>query len=199
MNNDNQNPIIQPTSPQNVVPTPGPDQQKPRNKGLLIVLLTVGFIAVIMMVSLGTWALQQNSTLELAQTNANKLERQNKTLSRELAERKTSSGENNINKESHQAVFLKTGQVYFGKITKLTETQLTLENIYYLKAGSGAKPTTAAEVANPTGDVSLVKLGGELHGPEDVMYIERKEVTFWENLKTDSKVSKAIKQFETQN
>ena len=41
-------------------------------------------------------------------------------------------------------------------------------------------------------DVQLIKLGNELHGPEDQMQITKDQVLFWENLKADGKVSKAI-------
>jgi hypothetical protein len=94
-----------------------------------------------------------------------------------------------------QAVFLSTGQTYFGKITDITKDTLILEDIYYLKTG------TVDKAGNPTTgtDVSLVKLGSELHNPEDKMVIERKNVSFWENLKSDGQVSKAIKSYKQQN
>ena len=38
----------------------------------------------------------------------------------------------------------------------------------------------------------LQKLGSELHGPEDQMVINRDQVQFWENLKDDGQVVKAI-------
>ena len=40
------------------------------------------------------------------------------------------------------------------------------------------------------------ELGGELHGPEDVMYVSREQVLFWENLKDDGKVATAIKDYQ---
>jgi hypothetical protein len=45
--------------------------------------------------------------------------------------------------------------------------------------------------------VSLAKLGGELHGPEDVMYVNRDQVLFWENLKDNGKVVTAIKNYQS--
>jgi len=38
----------------------------------------------------------------------------------------------------------------------------------------------------------LLKLGNEVHGPEDQMEINREHVVFIEKLKTDGKVAKAI-------
>ncbi len=42
------------------------------------------------------------------------------------------------------------------------------------------------------GDVSLLKLGNELHGPEDWMEINPAHILFIEELKPDGKVAKAI-------
>ena len=99
-----------------------------------------------------------------------------------------------VEKDKYQAVFLKSGSVYFGNITKIDQDTITLKNIFYLKNGSFQKGETV------TGsDASLIKLGAELHAPEDVMYIERKNVEFWENLKSTSQVSKAIKQYQLSN
>lgn len=95
-----------------------------------------------------------------------------------------------VEKDKFQAVFLAGGQVYFGKITHIDEATLTLENIYYLKTGGIEMDGTLK------GEVSLSKLGKELHSPEDVMNIERKNILFWENLKDDGKVVQAIKVFE---
>ncbi len=166
-------------------------------------ILVVGLVMIGIMVSLSLWAKQQGNNAHAALVKINTLETHNSSLSTELAKRKNTTGESNIDKTVFQAVFLKSGQVYFGKITNLSDTQLTLEHIYYLKTGNAdsAKSVTTSSpaAAGPNSDVSLVKLGNEIHGPQDVMYIERKEVTFWENLKSDSQVSKAIKQYEIQN
>ncbi len=89
----------------------------------------------------------------------------------------------------YQAVFLTNGQVYFGKLES-AHGWLVLNDIYYLQASESLQQT-----ATPTDNknVQLVKLGTELHGPEDAMFIERDKVLFWENLKEDSKVVEAIK------
>ncbi len=103
--------------------------------------------------------------------------------------------EQQVDKERYQALFLSTGQVYFGKITAVTRDTMKLEDIYYLKTG------TVDKAGNPTPgtDVSLVKLGKELHAPDDTMFIERKNLTFWENLKSDGQVAQAIVQYKKTN
>jgi hypothetical protein len=94
-----------------------------------------------------------------------------------------------------QAVFLNTGQVYFGKISTLNNKYFVVKNIYYLQTSSGAQ--TAAAASNTS--VSLVKLGCELHEPYDQMVINASQVTFWENLQDNGQVAKAVATFQKQN
>lgn len=93
-----------------------------------------------------------------------------------------------------QAVFLTNDQVYFGNITTLNGKYLTLSNIYYLQTQSNGS-TNKTTGSN----VSLVKLGCELHKPYDKMVINRSEVEFWENLQADGQVANAVKQYQQQN
>jgi hypothetical protein len=82
-------------------------------------------------------------------------------------------------------VFLTNRQVYFGNIAKEDDQRLRLQGIYYIQTKSG---TTTDQQS----DVSLLKLGNELHGPEDWMEINRNSILFIEKLRTDGKVAKAI-------
>lgn len=102
-----------------------------------------------------------------------------------------------IDKNKYQAVFLEGGQVYFGKVRELNKDYVIVNDIYYLRVNE----QQAAEGQQQTQqDISLAKLGCELHGPQDQMVINRSQVTFWENLKDDdSQVVKAIKEFVKQN
>ncbi len=106
-----------------------------------------------------------------------------------------------VNGKEFQAVFLTNGQVYFGKVSKVDSSYVKLTNIYYLQVtaaanGSQTVQPKASDTANQ--QVSLAKLGGELHGPEDTMFISRQQVLFWENLKSDGKVAKAIADYVAQ-
>jgi hypothetical protein len=95
-----------------------------------------------------------------------------------------------------QAVFLNTGQVYFGDINTLNNNYLVLSNIYYLQtSSSGSSSTTTSSNSN----VTLVKLGCELHRPYDQMVINRSQVTFWENLQSDGQVAQAVQKYQQQN
>jgi hypothetical protein len=96
-----------------------------------------------------------------------------------------------------QAVFLNTGQVYFGNIASVNDEYFVLDNIYYLQT---ANTDTAAEKDTAdSNNISLVKLGCELHQPYDRMVVNRDQVTFWENLKKDGQVAKAVKAFNDKN
>lgn len=100
-----------------------------------------------------------------------------------------------INGGKLQAVFLNTGQVYFGNIKTLNNNYLILNNIFYLQTtGSGSTATSSSN-----SNVTLVKLGCELHMPYDQMVINRTQVTFWENLQGNGQVAKAVATWEKQH
>ncbi len=89
--------------------------------------------------------------------------------------------------EGYSAVFLTNGQVYFGNIVEQKRGTIVLGNIYYLQTNT-ADPKAEVTEAN----MSLIKLGNELHGPTDEMKINIDHVLFTETLRDDSKVVQAI-------
>lgn len=99
--------------------------------------------------------------------------------------------------KQYQAVFLTNGQVYFGKLKNPDSAYVKLTDIYYLQVQQTVQPDQQKEDANKQPNVSLAKLGSELHGPEDTMYISRDQILFWENLKDDGKVAQAIKDYQS--
>jgi hypothetical protein len=101
-----------------------------------------------------------------------------------------------VKSNEYQAVFLTNGQVYFGKFSHTDSDYVKLTDIFYLQVQQSVQPSSSSSSSqNP--QVSLAKLGGELHGPEDVMYIAKSQVLFWENLKTSGKVSQAIAKYNS--
>ncbi|HSX16821.1 MAG TPA: hypothetical protein VLH86_01830 [Patescibacteria group bacterium] len=109
---------------------------------------------------------------------------------------------NFVDKKKQQAVFLTNGQVYFGHIKEVNKQYINLTGIYYLNVNQQVQPDQKDKNAtntNSNSSISLVKLGCELHGPVDQMLINRDQVTFWENLKDDGQVAKAISQWVQQN
>src|SRR3990167_2745377 len=101
------------------------------------------------------------------------------------------NGTKEINKSAYQAVFLNNNQVYFGKISGVQKGSISLTDIYYIQL-DGKQQDTAQAQANAN-NITLVKLGCEIHGPQDKMVINNSQVLFWENLKDDGQVVKTIK------
>lgn len=96
-----------------------------------------------------------------------------------------------VKRDKYQAVFLANGQVYFGKIKTITRQYVQLTDIYYLQV---QQQDQKEALNNAAVQPQIYKLGSELHGPEDSMQISRDQFLFWENMKDDSKVVKAIGQ-----
>ncbi len=94
-----------------------------------------------------------------------------------------------------QAVFLNNGEVYFGNITTLDEDYLVLEDIYYLQVTPALQQQadgTTVQDPNQQPQVNLIKLGEELHGPEDKMVVPVSSIIYWENIRNDGQVATAI-------
>ncbi len=96
------------------------------------------------------------------------------------------------NSPYREAVFLDNGQVYFGRIERIDQQFMKLSDVYYLK-------TDDLQSSDPEKKIVLVKMGSELHGPEDAMYINRSQVLFYQKIQDASKINKAIEQFVQKN
>jgi hypothetical protein len=101
----------------------------------------------------------------------------------------------NINAGEYQALFLSNGQVYFGHLSDLNNKYVSMKDIYYLQVQQ-SQNLQQGTGTDANSQVSLAKLGSELHGPEDQMHIASDQVLFWENLKNDSKVTQAITKYQ---
>jgi len=89
-----------------------------------------------------------------------------------------------------QAIFLTNGEVYFGKVARVNKEVVMMQNIFYLQNKEALQQ--GALTKTQTGDVALIKLGNELHGPMDEMRVNRNQVLFIEDMKAESKIVKAI-------
>lgn len=94
--------------------------------------------------------------------------------------------------DRYQAVFLDNGQVFFGKLKNTKGEYLVLESAYYTKKADIPEDATEEQKAAIEANVSLSKVGNEVYGPDTSMSIRSEQVLFWQNLKSDSKVGKAI-------
>lgn len=100
-----------------------------------------------------------------------------------------------IDENAYQAVFLTNGQVYFGKLSNTRAKYPELHDVYYLQRNP-QQPQEGETIDQP--QIALIKLGNEIHGPVDQMFLQRDHILFWENLKKDSKVVQSILQQKAQ-
>lgn len=89
-----------------------------------------------------------------------------------------------IDTSSYQMVYLTNGQVIFGKLQNTSGGYLVIKNPYTLQA-SGQTTNDA-----PT---SIVKMSDQIYGPQDSVAVRSDNIISWQNLRSDSKVSQAIK------
>jgi hypothetical protein len=109
---------------------------------------------------------------------------------------------NPIESNKYQAVFLTNGQVYFGKLHRTGGDYYKLNDVFYLQASQSKTDATDAnnpqKASSDSSGVQLIKLGNEVHGPEDSMIIDKSQVLFFENLKNDGKVVDSINKYKTE-
>ncbi len=95
------------------------------------------------------------------------------------------------------AVFMTNGQVYFGHLAKMDNQFSILTDVYYLQVDQqkDLQPEKNSSTTTEQPKLSLIKLGNELHGPSDEMKINRDQILFVEEMKSDSKVVSAIDEY----
>jgi hypothetical protein len=102
-----------------------------------------------------------------------------------------------IDTGKYQAVFFTNGQVYFGKLSPQSDESLKLTDVFYLQTNAaGETDANPQQTSSNESDVQLIKLGDEIHGPEDKMIISKDQILFYENLKTDGKVTNSIGEYK---
>lgn len=105
-----------------------------------------------------------------------------------------------IDSSKYQAVFFTNGQVYFGKLQATNGDYLKLTDVFYLQAQNTEEEESDSEnpqeASTDQNNVQLIKLGDEIHGPEDQMIISKDQVLFYENLKNDGKVAQSISKYK---
>jgi hypothetical protein len=101
-----------------------------------------------------------------------------------------------IDSSKYQAVFFTNGQVYFGKLQAFNSQYMKLTDIFYLQTSSDSSTSAnPQETSTDQSNVQLIKLGNEIHGPEDEMIISKDQVLFYENLKPTGKVAESIAKY----
>lgn len=111
---------------------------------------------------------------------------------------KYGSGLLNLSKsenDKYYAVFLDNNQVYFGKMGSKDNNEMILTRVYYLSLSGNDNAATQTTPAS----FQLLKLGNEIHGPTDFLYLNMSHVVFYEELRPDSVVVKKIQENKIKN
>jgi hypothetical protein len=106
-----------------------------------------------------------------------------------------------IDSNKYQAVFFTNGQVYFGKLDQVNANYFKLTDVFYIQAQEADAKTDSEnpqKTGNESTDIRLIKLGSEVHGPDDEMIISKDQILFFENLKKDGKVSDSITKYNAE-
>jgi len=104
-------------------------------------------------------------------------------------------------------VKLSDGETFYGQISNTAADPVVINNVYYdydqvsssAKAPASPAGGTEDKQKNPEnlgGQIRLVKRGKETHGPDGTLNVVRSQVLYMESLAADSKVLKAIEEYE---
>ena len=88
--------------------------------------------------------------------------------------------------EGFWAVYLDSGQIFYGKKDKQNKNYVTMTNVFYYQPG-----VRSAKAEN----IRIIKVGTEIHQPQDYIYINKQHIERQEQLSDDSKDVEAIKQY----
>jgi len=92
----------------------------------------------------------------------------------------------------YQVVLLANDQVFYGKLHKADTAYPYLTDVYYLNPQRADFDKYGQQIGG--NKFTVVKRGyDELHQPTDGLYLESKNVLYWENVGADSLVAKGIK------
>lgn len=117
--------------------------------------------------------------------------------------RKSEKPVETANEAKWYKVKLVDGETYYGQIKDIAADPVVIEKVYYdydqvKKSDAAAGDKTAVEQTSgeTAGNLRLVKRGKETYGPSGTMNIVRAQVVYMEPLAEDSKVLRAILEYE---
>ncbi len=96
--------------------------------------------------------------------------------------------------QHYQAVFLTNGQVYFGKMHTWNRHEVLLTDVHYIQVDETKTDAEKQSAATNPSTLSLIKLGSEVYGPTNRVYINKDHILFTEDLKDASQVVKIIQE-----
>lgn len=93
-----------------------------------------------------------------------------------------------IERGGYQVVYLTNGQAYFGKLQNTKGEYLVMKQPYT------AQSVAQGETGESTAATTLLKVSQQVYGPQESIAIKSDQVSFWQNLRSDSKVATALTQ-----
>ena len=88
-------------------------------------------------------------------------------------------------KDTYQAIFLSNGQVYFGKISEITNKYVILNKPFFIKVEQ--KQENLEEISDQP-ELKLISIKDEFHKPKDYMIIEKSSIILIEELDSSSQI-----------
>ncbi|MEO5948917.1 MAG: hypothetical protein ABIP74_00785 [Candidatus Saccharimonas sp.] len=95
-----------------------------------------------------------------------------------------------VDTNKYQVVYLTNGQAYFGKLQNTNGEYLVIKTPYTVQT---VAPATDSKTTTDQSTTTLLKVSAQVYGPEDSIAVKASQVTFWQNLRDDSKITQAIK------
>jgi hypothetical protein len=104
-----------------------------------------------------------------------------------------------FNRSSYYAVFLNNKEAFVGHITDVSTDNISMADLFYLTFDP-PKDAAGNPIANANPNdykPALKKLGQEVWGPKDFVRINRQNMEYYTELRSDSPIVKAIITFQT--
>lgn len=95
-----------------------------------------------------------------------------------------------IDAGKYQVVYLTNGQAYFGKLQNTSGEYLVMKSPYTVQT---VENKTDDKTTDKPATTALLRVRDQVYGPEDSIAIRTETVSFWQNLRDDSKISTALR------
>ena len=106
----------------------------------------------------------------------------------------TKNADTAIDSSLNQMVLLTSGQILFGKLSVLNDDSYKMTNVYYAQSNSASGDTTDSSATVSQNGIQLIHITDGNIKPKDEVIVMKKQVVYYENLQSDSKVTQLIQQ-----
>ena len=91
-------------------------------------------------------------------------------------------------KDERYAVFLTSGQIYFGSLVQDHDIYV-LRDVFYPQSNDSLRTDGTKK------KITLSHVGDEFYGPQSIVYINRDQIMYYEKLRPESKINEAIQKY----